>query len=248
MARKDILNIYDDVVFRLIRTKLAPYFNDTSSGGLPLDTTDISTHFEFATPERPFGFQDNENPEQDTDRAALTLPSPRIAVTRMDMRLSMLRNNTSWLRLVDWWDPQCKYAIGGRFPSPWDINYQVDIYARYREDANKLLHWFLYYPKPVHALRVNFGAPWGNKSISLIFSQILDTSVLESGENERWIRHTVPMVLETYLFEAFDHLGDIPTGALEPGAITQRNRTAHEFTVQICDWEGTVLYDEFQAP
>lgn len=252
MARLDILDIYDSNIFALIKKKMKPYFNTTKSGNLPLDLTDISDHFEFATPERPFAFKnpdthedDNIYTEIDTDRASLTLASPMVTVTRTDLRQALSRSNTNQWRKVRWWDDGQTFWVKSHYPRAFDISYQIDVYARFREDANKLLHWFLYWPNPVHAFRVDFGYPWGKQYIDLILESIIDTSVIEAGENERWIRHTVPLTLQAYMFEAFETKADIPAQVEDPGAFTRRVRSVKTFNIEIVNWEGDVVYDTY---
>lgn len=247
-----MLDIYDNAVFDLLKRKLPPYFNTTKSGDDDtLDTTNIDDHFEFATPERPFAFknaenqnaEDNEDTVLDVDRATQTLPSPLITLTRTDMRYDYSRQNTNRWRNVRWWDDGKTFWVNSHYPSPWNINYQIDIYARFRMDANKLIHWFLYWPKPFHTLLIQFGYPWGRQSIDLQFEAITDTSVLEAGENERWVRYTVPATLQSFMLESFESKADIPSQACDPDAFTQRVRAVKTFNIEICNWEGTVLYE-----
>jgi hypothetical protein len=254
MARLDILDIYDSNIFCLIQQKMKPYFNTTKSGMLPLDTSDISDHFEFATPERPFSFKvpdthedDNLHTEIDTDRASLTLASPMVTVTRTDLRLSQSRNNTNQVRKVRWWDDGKTFWVKSHFPRPFDISYQIDVYARFREDANKLLHWFMYGPNPVHAFKVDFGYPWGKQRMDLILESIIDTSVIEAGENERWIRHTIPVTLQAFMFEAFETKADIPNQAEDPNAFTRRVRAIKTFNIEIVNWQGDVVYETYEV-
>jgi len=235
-----------------MKRKLPPYFNTTKSGANDeLDPTDIDSHFEFATPERPFAFKNAEDNDEldnvdtvlDVDRATQTLPSPLITVSRTDMRYDFTRSNTNKWRKVRWWDDNRTFWVSSYYPSPWNINYQIDVYARFRMDANKLIHWFLFWPKPFHTLSINFGYPWGQQSIDLRFELITDTSVLEAGENERWVRYTVPCTLQAYMLEAFEGKADIPTHACEPDAFTKLVRSVKQFNVQILNWEGDVIYE-----
>jgi hypothetical protein len=90
---------------------------------------------------------------------------------------------------------------------------------------------------------VDFNYPWGTQYIDLMIDTIIDTSVIEAGDQERWIRHTIPMTLQAYMFESFDSPADIPTAAAG-NAFTKRVRTVKEFLVEVWDWQGKTKYSD----
>lgn len=233
MARRDTLRIYDQAVSEFFKLNLK------------VPGIDLTPRIVFATPERPFGF----DLKTDTDRAVQTLETPVISITRLSLTYAMIRNNTVPWRNVRYWDENKQYAVSAPYPKPWDIPYQIDIHGRFREDCNEVLRWFLFAPNPVKSMVLNFQYPWETQSVSMIFNQIIDNSELETDERERWIRHTIPFVLEAFMFEAFDNDGDVaPTCG--PGTsitATTRQRTVHFLGIQVCDLVDKTLYDSYRV-
>lgn len=246
MARVDVQSIYDGCLLDFFRQKLTPYYHsivspDSCIDPLECPPRDISKHFVFASPERPFGFKDNTEPVQDINRASQTLPTPLITLTRLDETIAMNRSQTRPFRKVRNWDDQRHFWVYSEYPAAWDVPYQVDILCRNGGEANKLLAWFRLRPGPVAVATFDLGYPWGKQTMDMIFGRIMNTSELEPDEDARWIRYTIPFTFESYFMEAFESKSDIPLG-VNSDEFTQRRRAALKLTVQIYDMTGKELY------
>lgn len=221
MAVRDTLRIYDEAVVTWAK-KVITHPN-----------IDLRDRIVFSSPERPFGFDlgnaDNPEGNVDTARAVHTLTTPRISVTRLSLGFAANRNNTTTVNVRPW-SPDCYFTVQAPFPRPWDIPYQIDILCRYRQDANWAIRWFLHNPNPTWQIIIDFGYPWGQKAISFVFNDIIDNSELETEERERWIRHTISMTVEAYLFESFDNSSDLMNS---DAMATRLIRNAHQILTDI---------------
>lgn len=224
MARQEILKIYDKALFNWMKKKIV-----------------VSGHtlgYHVATPDRPFGFDIPTNPDDgtiDTKRAINMLMTPQVSLIRTTMDIDMSRNNTNIIRGVNWWDEEKKMSIRSKYPRPWNLNYQIDIVARLRNDIQNAIQWFLYYTDPVRLIKVDFQYPWGNRFITLKFSRIEDNSDIEAGEGLRYYRYTIPCVVEAFMFEAFERPSDIPHGGTNPDDFTTRNRVVHTNKIRLIE-------------
>jgi len=204
-------------------------------------------HFDEATMEYEEALPDEEAVLQaiitgetsvDIERILHTLQTPVIGVTRMSMNYAMNRNAGSFPGSVSSgflpkWDAAGNFQLVGEAPRPWDIEYQIDIHARFRADANRALRFYMVWPDPVRRVPVNFGYPWGAQFIDFIMGHIEDTSALETDENERWIRHTIPFTVEAWLFESFDSPADVPDASVNPYANIRKVRTVKQIETRM---------------
>lgn len=250
----DTLRFYDQAIVDLVKTSVSgTYTGITDSTG---EVIDLDDRVVFASPERPFGsggspdafsqLLSSGDPSDilaamilaetvnDRNRIVSTLSTPIIAVTRLSMDYALNRNNTNIVRKVFPWDSNNDFTIRANYPRPWDIPYQIDIHCRYRQHANRCIAWYLKKPDPVLHIKVNFCWPWFERSIGLIFSRINDTSLLETGERERWIRHSIPVTLEGWAFDAYDSDADIPFYCSDPNAFTVKYRNAKSIKTGYC--------------
>lgn len=224
MARQDILKIYDKALFDWMKKRIV------------VDGHTLGYH--IATPDRPFGFDLPTNPDDgtiDTKRAVNMLLTPQVSLIRTGMDIDMSRNQTNKFHNIAWWDNDKKMSVSSKYPRPWNLNYQIDIIARLRNDIQNAVQWFLYYTDPVRLIKIDFQYPWSKRFVTLKFSRIEDNSDIESGEGLRYYRYTIPCVVEAFMFEAFDKPSDIPHGGINPDSFTTRNRVVHYNKVRFID-------------
>jgi hypothetical protein len=88
------------------------------------------------------------------------------------------------------------------WPTPWGINYQVDIWTKTKQDQ-RVLTTLLYSRFGAHPTEtwIVTEFPWyGRKQLYLTLESAQDTSDLEPGEDERQMRFTFTFVLHGWLF------------------------------------------------
>lgn len=241
MAQLEILRVYDSAVHAFAKAQLGPMIPSFDTGDPNETDHDVSNSVHMATHDRPYGFDipvDPKTGDVDTKRAESMLTRPQIAITRHDLDFDETRNNTNPIRRIIPWDQDFNYVVKSEHPRPWRIPYTIDIYARLRNDAQKILNYFLYAVNPLLVLTVDFCYPWGKKGISMFFDKIVDNTDYEPGEGARFYQYSVPFMLEAWMFGAFQAPSDIPTTGH-----TRRVRTAKEVKVNFIDaWSCTNMW------
>jgi hypothetical protein len=246
MARLDILRVYDGAVHNFAKTQLGPMIPLFDTGDPNETDHDVSEQVHMATPDRPYGFDiptDPKTGDVDTKRAEAMLTRPQVTITRQDLDYDMVRNNTNPVRRITYWDQDANFIVGSDHPRPWNIPYTIDIYARLRNDAQKILNYFLYAINPLLVLSIDFCYPWDKKTVSMLFSRIIDNTDYEPGEAARFYHYSVPFMLEAWMFGAFELPSDIRDGALYPGDHTRRTRTVKTIKVNFVDCYSCTVMD-----
>lgn len=187
MAVKDTIRFYDDAVRNWARS--------FTVNGSPVETT-------FATPDRPWGrFKD-----EDEFRSTLMKSNLIVSITRLDLMYDP-RHRIDFPWGPVWQSEDGSAAVLARYPRPYTFQYQLDLRARRRTDANLWLQWLLFTCNPYHVFEIDFGKPWGLKKLhGILQNQYRDTTDLESGEKERWIRYTATVEIIGFMFVSVDEI------------------------------------------
>jgi hypothetical protein len=176
---------------------------------------------------------------------ASLVPLPFISVARMDMVYRPEHRNTnSWRKVTTSQQPPIYLGdhdavLASEYPRPYNIFYQVDIWARYRQDANNIVQQILQWGNPELSLWIDFKVPWGKQLFDIFITEVVDNSDLEAGDAQSWKRHTVRMYYEAYMLEAFIDVADIPSydqliqGGTSPYRLTVTKPTVKQFDVNI---------------
>lgn len=251
-TRTDLFRVYDAALTDFVKRTVKPVITE-----LDLDCDEAVTFF---APERPYAAEGRAPQERtltprtqqvqglleentfqavtgqtetkiDTDRSVQTFATPRVAVARLSWEFSAARRNNVPVRRLRMWDEEGRFIIQTkRAPRPLDLHYQIDFHARFRDDMNQLLRWYLFHPDETYSIWVDFKYPWGRQLMSLFFSRLVDMTDIDTGEKERWIRFSCPVLVHGWMLEGFD--GEdadqmIPNESSAPEfTITQRRRTA----------------------
>lgn len=163
----------------------------------------------IGSPDRPYGTVD-----EDLVKAVTTRKTPLVTLTRLSTGFQHNRFIKGIHRRLA--TRGTNLYLQSLRPVPIDIPYQIDIRARRRSTANRLLRWITDQFYPVKVLSINFDDPWGVIRHHMMLGQIIDNSDLETGENERWIRQTVTTLLESYAFPLMDSITELdPDGYLK---------------------------------
>lgn len=197
MPLRDTLLLYDMAVtawvasFSEIRGSSNPQFSQPK--------------VQFATPDRPFGSY--LNLEQ---LLAVLKIAPVVTVQRSSQVFDPRHREMDKGILIGQTDTgQYLYS---QVPRPYRISYQVDLRTRLRGYANIWQQNLHFDVNPYHQYDINFGIPWGLKTILGTFEgEVVDNSDLESAEKSGYKRLTFTMSLTAFLFPSVDDIiADIP--------------------------------------
>jgi len=172
-----------------------------------------SVPINFATPRKEFASQLTLNPKNvdpitrttpvDNPRTQKTVPYPTLGILRMspvfdssrfrplvERKLKILDRNRAWM--------QARYAL------PWDLQYQIDMRAKYRTHLNQMINnMFLKFYEPWMPVTVDWGDPYGVKNVYMHLEGLTDNSVLEvEDENkDRVLRATATLTLKAWFLQ-----------------------------------------------
>jgi hypothetical protein len=198
VALRDTLLIYDMAVtawvaaFSVLRGSSNPQFT--------------APRVQFATPDRPYGSYDNLEQLQDQLQLA-----PVVTVQRSDETYDPRHRtmDANGILIGQTGDGQYVYSQN---PRPYRLSYQVDLRTRLRSYANIWQQTLYFSVNQYHQFNINFGIPWGLKTILGTFEgKVVDNSDLESEEKSGYKRLTFTMSLTAFLFPSVDDIiADIP--------------------------------------
>lgn len=184
---------------------------------------------------------------------ASLIPLPFISVARMDLVYRNEHRNTNAWRKISTSQRAPIYlgekdaVVASQYPRPYNIFYQVDIWARYKHDANSLVQQIIQWGNPELSLWIDFKEPWGKQVFDVFITEVVDNSDIEAGDAQSWKRHTVRMYYEAYILEAFNNIADIPAfeelldGGTSPYRLTVSKPTVKQFDVTISDFKTKVV-------
>ena len=178
-------------------------------------------HAIMATQMRAFG-QSKDIERSPTQRTPLKLPS--VSVIRGDWNVALdrfvrskiqarfagvmtdanriFKDNTNNIRLVANW------------PNPYDVNYQIEVWTKSRQDANAMLGIILANcdPSPdVMYLTGDFGPTWGDKLIPFYFEGVNDASDTEAGDVDKIEKHIISFRAATWMFKTPEEIPAVRT-------------------------------------
>jgi hypothetical protein len=176
-------------------------YDDAVLDFLKVDVWEKPIPIIFAGPRREYGNQIELGSETSfSSYMSNTVKLPAMSLQRTDWQLAMNRFTAAKARHLKYSD-DLNMIAQAPVPAPYDIGYQLDIWAKYRADANALVEQVLVkFARPYISLEVDLGEAWGIRRVQLRNDGVSDNSELEvDGEQERNLRHTVSLVLEGWL-------------------------------------------------
>jgi len=232
MPLRDVVRTYDQAVFNWVLGALQASNSDWHSFD-PLDPAEPKAYaLTFASPERPFARPFS----QDALRGVETWPTPHGFVERQSLIFDAPRwNFNKWPAVVESQD-DLNYLMS-KYPPPFNFPYQVDVRCRYQDSEGapvissllQAMRPFYYMTHPAVVLNIDFKQPWGHKRVHLMATDILNNSDLETGESERWLRFTVPLMIEGWMFITADDVADLP----DPFGVITFDKVVKEVISQI---------------
>jgi len=139
-----------------------------------------------------------------------TLIVPRISLQRLDPVNDPARFNSNPIRRLGWAYSTAndqRQLIKGKFPTPVNIPYQLDLWTRFTKEMNLWERFIFDTFSPQYTyMRIRPNDVWGWKLfIVFLDGPVRNNSDLEPGEGERKIRKTVPLRVEGWFFpDTFD--------------------------------------------
>lgn len=123
-------------------------------------------------------------------------PLPFISFMRMDALFAQERFHRANLRKIKY-NENANSVLGARRPMPYDLPYQVDIWAEYEDDLILLTESYLRrWRGPMKFLDVWHGEPYGDYKIGMPTPEVRDLSELESDDQNRMLRMALSFTLQ----------------------------------------------------
>jgi hypothetical protein len=129
---------------------------------------------------------------------------PRIVIQRLDIINDPIRFNPNRIRRLGYCNPPDQNKlISGKFPSPVNIPYQIDLWARFIKEMNIWEQYIMdVFASSYLYLKIRPNDVWGDKSyITFLDGPITDNSDLEPDEKERQIRKTLTFRSEAWIYD-----------------------------------------------
>lgn len=164
-----------------------------------------------------------------------TLTLPRISVQRLDPENHPERFNSNRIRRLGFCgNGEVIKMRSGKFPSPVNFNYQIDLWTRYASEMNLWMQKILFdFDQQYIYLSIRPDDIWGDKKyIVFLDGAITDNSELEPGEGERQIRRTFNLRAEARLYDQ----STIPVNVLK------------RIEMRWLDYDDSTLYERQYLP
>lgn len=178
-------------------------------------------HAIMSTQMRAFG-QAKDIERSSTQRTPLKLPS--VTVKRGDWAVDLTRFVRAQVRarfagkMTDanriFRDNTRKIRLVANWPNPYDVNYEIEIWTKTRQDANAMLSIILSHfdPNPdLMYLKGDFGAVWGEKLIPFYFEGVNDASDTEAGDVDKVEKHIISLRAATWMFKTPEEIPSVGT-------------------------------------
>lgn len=129
------------------------------------------------------------------------LPLPRIAVQRTGITHDQQRFCIGNYRRMRY-TPDRNAVQVGRHPSPYNLDYQINFWDKYRGRLSYLVEHYLDRFDPNYRIVIDFGPTWGKFDCHSIITSVDDASELEPGEEgDRKLRMNVSITVESWMMK-----------------------------------------------
>jgi hypothetical protein len=156
----------------------------------------------FATPERAFAQIRKQIARKRglPEEKVTAFPLPIASIARLEQKLDLSRYvRFNFSRLT--WIPNWQKYWGMVRPSPWDMIYQVDIWARHIHELDDLTTQLVLWLRADELyLTVDHPVPMGQRIVLTQFMGMTDSSGLDTGtEEKRTLRRTFSFVVHGWI-------------------------------------------------
>ena len=157
----------------------------------------------FATPDRAFAQMRSQIARKRgipiDDIKNLSIPLPIISLSRVTQKLDLSRYVRHIFNRL-YTDPSTGTYLGMIRPQPWDMTYQVDVWARNIQDLDEIAAQIvLWLRADEFYLTVNHLIPMGERIVLTQLTDVADNSKMESGEDKRTLRRTFTFVVHGWI-------------------------------------------------
>jgi len=158
----------------------------------------------FATPERAFAKLKDVLQKKYGDRAEhlKNMPYPYASISRLGSTFSPVRYQGRGLFRANSNSADNELAYTVQWPLPWDMNYQIDFWARTVDTAQTFQQWFEADTTPEGNLLVDLTPVWppfGKKIVFTTNSGITDNTILEPEGEQRAVRLTATLTVKSWI-------------------------------------------------
>lgn len=177
---------------------LTHYAQDTSKNDVEYKIPCV-----FATPDRAFAQMRSQIARkrgiQIDDIKNMVIPLPIISLARTSQKLDLSRYvrhvfNRLYYRAAD------DTYLGMVRPQPWDMTYQMDVWARNIQDLDDITSQIVLWLRADEMyLTVDHPIPMGERIVLTQLTDMADNSKMDSGEEKRTLRRTFSFVVHGWI-------------------------------------------------
>lgn len=169
------------------------------------------------------------------------VPLPFMSFDRLDPIYDQSRFSRADVRKLAY-SPDGNKSATGRRPNPFNIPYQVEIWAEKESDGLFLWEAMLRrWRGPKASIVVNHGTPWGDWKVWMDVPRMRDTSVKESEKKDREIRYTVDLVVEGFLSFPVDWVPTVRRVSVHEQQAPHPNTEPTVVDDMIVSYDGVIL-------
>jgi len=157
----------------------------------------------FATPDRAFAQMRSQIARKrniDIEVVKnISIPLPIISLSRITQKLDLSRYVRHVFNKL-YYNAKEDVYLGMVRPQPWDMQYQVDVWARNIQDLDDITSQIVLWLRADEMyLTVGHPIPMGERIVLTQLTDVADNSKLESGEEKRTLRRTFTFVVHGWI-------------------------------------------------
>ena len=199
----------------------------------------------FATPDRAVARLRRDLKIANTDN----IPLPYISITRTNIA----PDQTRYIG-YPWRAHYLRMARGGKAkeigkpPIPYNLDYQISFWDRYRWRLNDIVETYLDRFIPTQRILIDFGPPWGVFECNVTLNSVDDASELEPGEEaDRKLRMNVSISVETWLVRSTEWVPTMLEGHTTYRGVENEVEDLSDQTPEYIDDHSEVLDVQIQG-
>jgi hypothetical protein len=157
----------------------------------------------FATPDRAFAQMRSQIARKrniDIEVVKnIAIPLPIISLSRITQKLDLSRYIRHTFNKL-YYNAKDDIYLGMVRPQPWDMSYQVDVWARNIQDLDDITAQIVLWLRADEMyLTVGHPLPMGERIVLTQLTDVADNSKLDSGEEKRTLRRTFTFVVHGWI-------------------------------------------------